>query len=440
MSEIFTNVPVIKYEGPNSTNPFSFKYYDPERVVLGKKMKEQLPFAMAWWHNLGANGVDMFGRGTADKSFGAKEGTMEHAKAKVDAGIEFMKKLGIKYYCFHDVDLVPEADDINETNRRLDEISDYILEKTKGTDIQCLWGTANMFSNPRFMNGAGSTNDVDVYCFAAAQVKKALDITVKLGGKGYVFWGGREGYETLLNTQVKFEQENIANLMKMARDYGRSIGFKGTFLIEPKPKEPMKHQYDFDAATAIGFLKEYGLDKDFMMNIEANHATLAGHTFQHELRISRINNMLGSIDANQGDMLLGWDTDCFPSNVYDTTLAMYEILKNDGLPVGINFDSKNRRPSNTYEDMFHAFILGMDSFAYGLLKAAKIIEDGRIEGFVKEKYESFDSELGKKIRAGKTTLEELSKRACELKGMNTPASGKQEYLEAVLNNIILSNN
>ena len=440
MSEIFTNVPVIKYEGPNSTNPFSFKYYDPERVVLGKKMKDQLPFAMAWWHNLGANGVDMFGRGTADKSFGAKEGTMEHAKAKVDAGIEFMKKLGIKYYCFHDVDLVPEADDINETNRRLDEISDYILEKTKGTDIQCLWGTANMFSNPRFMNGAGSTNDVDVYCFAAAQVKKALDITVKLGGKGYVFWGGREGYETLLNTQVKFEQENIANLMKMAKDYGRSIGFKGTFLIEPKPKEPMKHQYDFDAATAIGFLKEYGLDKDFKMNIEANHATLAGHTFQHELRISRINNMLGSIDANQGDMLLGWDTDCFPSNVYDTTLAMYEILKNDGLPVGINFDSKNRRPSNTYEDMFHAFILGMDSFAYGLLKAAQIIKDGRIEGFVKEKYESFDSELGKKIRAGKTTLEELSKRACELKGMNTPASGKQEYLEAVLNNIILSNN
>jgi xylose isomerase len=438
MSYIFTSVPVIKYEGPKSTNPFSFKYYDPERVVLGKKMKEQLPFAMAWWHNLGANGVDMFGRGTADKSFGAKEGTMEHAKAKVDAGIEFMKKLGIKYYCFHDVDLVPEADDINETNRRLDEISDYILEKTKGTDIKCLWGTANMFSNPRFMNGAGSTNDVDVYCFAAAQVKKALDITVKLGGKGYVFWGGREGYETLLNTEVKFEQENIANLMKMARDYGRSIGFKGTFLIEPKPKEPMKHQYDFDAATAIGFLKEYGLDKDFKMNIEANHATLAGHTFQHELRISRINGMLGSIDANQGDMLLGWDTDCFPSNVYDTTLAMYEIVKNGGLPVGINFDSKNRRPSNTYEDMFHAFILGMDSFAFGLLKAAEIIEDGRIEGFTKEKYSSFDSELGRKIRDGRATLTELSNKACELKGMNTPVSGKQEYLEAVLNNIMLS--
>lgn len=244
----------------------------------------------------------------------------------------------------------------------------------------------------------------------------------------------------MLNTQVKFEQENIANLMKMARDYGRSIGFKGTFLIEPKPKEPMKHQYDYDAATAIGFLRQYGLDKDFKMNIEANHATLAGHTFQHELRISRINDMLGSIDANQGDIMLGWDTDCFPSNVYDTTLAMYEILKNEGLPVGINFDSKNRRPSNTYEDMFHAFILGMDSFAYGLLKAAQIIEDGRLEDNIKERYSSFDSELGMKVRDGSATLEELAAKASELKAPKAPVSGRQEYLEGVLNNIILSNN
>lgn len=441
MEEIFKGIPEIKYEGPSSKNPFAFKYYDPDRIVMGKKMSEQLPFAMAWWHNLCANGVDMFGRGTIDKRFGAEaEGTMEHAKAKVDAGIEFMKKLGIKYYCFHDVDLVPEADDINETNRRLDEITDYILEKTKDTDIKCLWGTANMFSNPRFMNGAGSTNELEVYCFAAAQVKKAIELTVKLGGRGYVFWGGREGYETLLNTQVKFEQENIANLMKMARDYGRSIGFNGTFLIEPKPKEPMKHQYDYDAATAIGFLRQYGLDKDFKMNIEANHATLAGHTFQHELRISRINDMLGSIDANQGDIMLGWDTDCFPSNVYDTTLAMYEIVKNGGLPVGINFDSKNRRPSNTYEDMFHAFILGMDSFAYGLLKAAEMIEDGRLEDNIKERYSSFDSELGKKVRSGSATLEELAAKASELKAPKAPVSGKQEYLEGVLNNIILSNN
>lgn len=441
MEEIFKGIPEIKYEGPDSKNPLAFKYYDPDRIVMGKKMSEQLPFAMAWWHNLCANGVDMFGRGTIDKRFGAEaEGTMEHAKAKVDAGIEFMKKLGIKYFCFHDVDLVPEADDINETNRRLDEITDYILEKTKGTDIKCLWGTANMFSNPRFMNGAGSTNELEVYCFAAAQVKKAIEMTVKLGGRGYVFWGGREGYETLLNTQVKFEQENIANLMKMARDYGRSIGFNGTFLIEPKPKEPMKHQYDYDAATAIGFLRQYGLDKDFKMNIEANHATLAGHTFQHELRISRINDMLGSIDANQGDIMLGWDTDCFPSNVYDTTLAMYEILKNGGLPVGINFDSKNRRPSNTYEDMFHAFILGMDSFAYGLIKAAQMIEDGRLEDNIKERYSSFESDLGKKVRSGSATLEELAAKASELKAPKAPASGRQEYLEGVLNNIILSNN
>ena len=438
MSEIFEGIPVIKYEGPNSKSRFAFKYYDPDRVVLGKKMSEQLPFAMAWWHNLCATGVDMFGVGTMDKRFGAAEaGTMEHAKAKVDAGIEFMQKLGIKYYCFHDVDLIPEADDINETNKRLDEITDYILEKTKGTDIKCLWGTANMFSNPRFMNGAGSTNSVDVYCFAAAQIKKAIDMTIKLGGKGYVFWGGREGYETLLNSDVKLEIDNIARLFTMARDYGRANGFEGTFLIEPKPKEPMKHQYDFDAATAIGFLRQYGLDKDFKMNIEANHATLAGHTFQHELMISRINGMLGSIDANQGDMLLGWDTDCFPGNVYDTTLAMLEILKNGGLPVGINFDSKTRRPSNTYEDMFYAFILGMDSFAYGLIKAAEIIEDGRLEEFVKNRYASFETELGQKIRNGETTLEELADRAAELKRPENPGSGNQEYLESIMNNILL---
>jgi len=437
MGEIFKNIPVIQYEGKESKNPFSFKYYDPKKVIMGKTMEEHLPFAMAWWHNLGANGTDMFGRGTADKSFGASsEGTMEHAKAKVDAGFEFMKKLGIKYFCFHDVDLVPEDADINETNRRLDEISDYILSKMEGTDIKCLWGTANMFSNPRFMNGAGSTNSADVYCFAAAQIKKALDITVKLGGRGYVFWGGREGYETLLNTDVKFEQENIATLMRMAVEYGRSIGFKGDFYIEPKPKEPMKHQYDFDAATAIGFLKQYGLDKDFKMNIEANHATLAAHTFQHELRISAINGMLGSIDANQGDPLLGWDTDEFPCNVYDATMAMYEVLKAGGLTGGFNFDSKNRRPSYTYEDMFHAFILGMDTFALGLIKAAQIIEDGRIDSFVAEKYSSYNDGIGKKIREGNTTLAELAQYACDMKAPALPGSGRQEYLEGVVNNIL----
>ena len=403
--EYFDFVKKVNYEGEQSSNPFAFKFYDPDRVIFGKKMSEHLPFAMAWWHNLGAAGADMFGVGTADKSFGAIPGTMEHARAKVDVGFEFMEKLGIKYFCFHDVDLVPEDKDINVTNARLDEISDYILEKMNGTDIRCLWGTANMFGNPRFMNGAGSTNDVNVYCFAAAQIKKALDITVKLGGRGYVFWGGREGYETLLNTDVKFEQENIASLMHMAVEYGRSIGFEGDFYIEPKPKEPMTHQYDFDAATAIGFLRQYGLDKDFKLNIEANHATLAGHTFQHELRISAIN-------------------------------GMYEVLKNGGLTGGFNFDAKNRRTSNTAEDMFYGYILGMDTFALGLIKAAEIIESKTVNGFIEEKYASFNSELGQKIRSGEVTLSQLSELACEKKSCETPCSGRQEKIQGEINRIL----
>ena len=437
MSEIFTNLPKVQYEGPKSKNPLAFKYYDANREIMGKPMREHLPFAMAWWHNLCATGSDMFGPGTADKSFGQEAGTMAHARAKVDAGFEFMQKLSIEYFCFHDADLVPEADTLAETNKRLDEITDYIKVKMGETGIKCLWGTANMFSNPRFMNGAGSTNSVDVYCHAAAQIKKAIDMTVKLGGTGYVFWGGREGYETLLNTDMKFEQENIASLMHMAVDYGRSIGFKGDFFIEPKPKEPMKHQYDFDAATAIGFVRQYGLDKDFKMNIEANHATLAGHTFQHDLRVSAINGMLGSVDANQGDYLLGWDTDQFPCNVYDTTLCMYEIIKAGGLTNGgLNFDAKNRRPSYTYQDMFEAFILGMDTFALGLLKAAEIIEDGRIDGFIKERYASFENEVGQKIRAGKATLEELAALAEANGAPALPGSGKQEWLESVMNNVM----
>ena len=436
MNTYFPNIPEIKYEGSKTKNPFAFRYYDAERVILGKKMKEHLPFAMAWWHNLCAAGTDMFGRDTADKSFNAEKGTMAHAKAKVDAGFEFMKKLGIEYFCFHDADLVPEADDIDETNKRLDEISDYILEKMKDTNIKCLWGTANMFSNPRFVNGAGSTNSAEVYCFAAAQIKKALELTVKLGGKGYVFWGGREGYEYLMNTDVKFEQENIARLMKMAVNYGRSIGFEGDFYIEPKPKEPMKHQYDFDAATAIGFLRQYGLDKDFKMNIEANHATLAGHTFQHELRISAINGMLGSIDANQGDLLLGWDTDEFPSDVYGATMCMYEVLKAGGLTGGFNFDAKNRRASYTPEDMFYGFILGMDTYALGLIKAAELIEDGRIDEEIQNKYASFNSDLGKKILSGNATLEELASIASELKNADMPGSGRQEKTESIINSIM----
>lgn len=437
MKEIF-NIPKINYEGPKSKNPLSFKFYNPTQVVLGKTMEEHLPFAMAWWHTLCASGTDMFGRDTIDKSFGETKGTMEHAKAKVDAGFEIMQKLGIKYFCFHDVDLVPEADDINETNRRLDEITDYILVKMRETGIKCLWGTANMFSNPRFMNGAGSTNSAEVFCFAAAQIKKALELTVKLGGRGYVFWGGREGYESLLNTDVKFEQDNIARLMHMAVDYGRKIGFTGDFYIEPKPKEPMKHQYDFDAATAIGFLRQHGLDKDFKMNIEANHATLAGHTFQHELRFSAINGMLGSIDANQGDLLLGWDTDEYPFDVYETTYCMYEVLKAGGLTGGFNFDAKNRRPSNTIEDIFHAFILGMDAFALGLLNAAKIIEDGRLEENIKQRYSSFHEGIGKTILDGTADLCSLAEHAQKLGHIDHVESGSQEKLQSVVNQILFS--
>ena len=437
MAKYFENIDKIRYEGPESSNPLAFKYYDADRVIMGKPMREHLPFAMAWWHNLCAEGTDMFGSTTADKSFGAEKGTMEHAKAKVDAGFEFMTKLGIEYFCFHDVDIVPEADTIEETNRRLDEISDYIKTKMDETGIKLLWGTANMFSNPRFMNGAGSTNSADVFAFAAAQIKKVLDIVVKLGGKGYVFWGGREGYETLLNTDVKFEQENIARLMHMAVDYGRKIGFEGDFFIEPKPKEPMKHQYDFDAATAIGFVRQYGLDKDFKMNIEANHATLAGHTFQHDLRISAMNGMLGSIDANQGDLLLGWDTDQFPSNVYEATMCMYEVLKAGGMKNGgFNFDSKNRRASYTMEDMFYAYILGMDTFALGLIKAAEIIEDGRIDNFIEERYSSFKEGIGAKIIANETSLEELSDYAIKMGKPALPGSGRQEYLEGVVNSVL----
>ena len=437
MSEIFKNIPKVNYEGPDSTNPYAFKFYDADRVVMGKPMKEHLRFALAWWHHMCATGADMFGVGTGDKSFGAVPGTMEHAYKKVDAGFEMMDKLGVEYFCFHDVDLVPEADNIAETNRRLDEITDYIKEKMAKHGKKLLWGTANMFGNPRFMNGAGSTNSADVYCFAAAQVKKALELTVKLGGLGYVFWGGREGYETLWNTDVKFEQENIAALMHMAVDYGRSIGFEGDFFIEPKPKEPTKHQYDFDAATAIGFLRQYGLDKDFKMNIEANHATLAGHTFQHELRVSAMNGMLGSIDANQGDLLLGWDTDEFPCNVYDTTACMYEVLKAGGMKNGgLNFDAKTRRASYTLEDLFLGFILGMDSYALGLINAARIIEDGRVDAFVKERYASFETGIGAKIRAGETSLAELAAIAEEMGAPALPGSGRQEYLQSVLNQLM----
>ncbi|MDR2487066.1 MAG: xylose isomerase [Clostridiales Family XIII bacterium] len=437
MQAYFPDIPSIPFEGPGSTNPLSFKYYDADRQVLGKSMREHLKFAMSWWHNLGAGGTDMFGSSTADKSFGAEPGTMAHAHAKVDAGFEFMHKLGIGHFCFHDLDLVPEAEDIGETNARLDEIASHVLEKQEETGIRLLWGTANLFSNPRYVAGAGSTNSPDVYCFAAAQVKKALELTVRLGGTGYVFWGGREGYETLLNTDMRFELDNVARLMHSAVRYGREIGFEGDFYIEPKPKEPMKHQYDFDAATAAGFLKEYGLADDFRLNIEANHATLAGHSFQHDLRVAADQGLFGSVDANQGDLLLGWDTDEFPANVYETTLAMYEILRAGGFTNGgLNFDAKNRRASYTQADMFKGFILGMDSFALGLLKASALLEDGRIDTFVKERYAGFRSGIGARIVSGEATLAEMAAHAEQLGRPAMPGSGNQEGLQSIFNQIL----
>jgi xylose isomerase len=435
--EYFPGIGKIPYEGPKSDNPLAFKYYDPERKVGGKTMREQLRFAVAYWHSFCADGTDPFGAATHVHPWTADARTpMEAAEHKIDAAFEFITKLGAEFYCFHDRDMAPEGVTPAESEKNLAHMVGLAAERQSATGVKLLWGTANLFNNPRFMNGAATNPEFKVVAHAAAQVKAAIDATIALGGRGYVFWGGREGYETLMNTDMKFELENIAALMKMAVQYGRSIGFTGDFYIEPKPKEPMKHQYDYDAATAVGFLRQYGLDKDFKLNVEANHATLAGHTFQHDLRIAAINGMLGSVDANQGDLLLGWDTDEFPYDVYETTLCMYEILKAGGLTGGLNFDAKNRRPSYTLEDMFHAFILGMDSFALGLLKAAAIIEDGRIDGFVKERYASYaKTPIGKKIRAGKATLEECAAIALKNGAPKLPGSGRQEYIENVINQI-----
>ena len=440
MSEFFADIKKIPYEGKSSTNPLAFKYYNPDEIVAGKTMKEQLKFALSWWHTMGGDGTDMFGVGTADKKWGATD-PMEIAKNKVDAAFEIMDKLSIEYFCFHDRDIAPEGASLAESNARLDTITDYIKEKmAKYPNIKCLWGTANCFNNPRYMHGAGTAPNADVFAFAAAQIKKAIECTVKLGANGYVFWGGREGYETLLNTKLGLEQDNMARLMHMAVDYARSIGYKGDFYIEPKPKEPTKHQYDFDVATVIGFLRKYNLDKDFKMNIEANHATLAQHTFQHELRVARENGVFGSIDANQGDMLLGWDTDQFPTNIYDAAMCMYEVLKAGGFTNGgLNFDSKARRGSFEAEDIFHSYIAGIDTFALGLRIADRIIADGRIDAFADERYASWSTGIGADIIAGKATLADLEKYALD-KGdvIASVKSGRQEKLEAILNNIMFN--
>lgn len=432
----FNNISKIKYEGVNANNPLSYKFYDANKIVAGKKMKDHLKFALSYWHTMCGDGTDMFGRGTADKTFGGNT-PFEIAENKVYACFEIMEKLGIEYFCFHDRDIAPEGETLKETNDNLDKIVPIIKSEMKRTGIKLLWGTANCFNNPRYMCGAGTAPDANVFAYAAAQIKKAIEITAELGGSGYVFWGGREGYDTLLNTNTLKEQDNMAYLMQMAIDYGRSIGFNGDFYIEPKPKEPTKHQYDFDVSTVLAFLRKYGLDKDFKMNIEANHATLAGHTFQHELRVARDNGVFGSIDANQGDTLLGWDTDQFPTNLYDTTMCMYEVLKNGGFTNGgLNFDAKSRRASNTPEDVFLSYIAGMDAFAYGLLVADRIISDGVLDDFVYKRYISYEDGIGKKIADKTTSLKELEEYALNNKEP-IAQSGRQEYLEALINRYII---
>ncbi|MBN1624148.1 MAG: xylose isomerase [Clostridia bacterium] len=435
MIELFKGINKIEYEGPDSTNPLAFKYYNAEKLVAGRKMKDHLRFAMSYWHTMTGGGQDPFGNATMQRPYNGLEG-LELSKARVDAAFELMSKLGIEYFCFHDLDIAPEGNSLKEKFDNLDIVVEVIEEKMKETGIKCLWGTTNAFSHPRFMHGAATSPNADVFAFAAAQVKKAMEITHRLGGVNYVFWGGREGYETLLNTDMETELDNMARFLSMAYDYKQKIGFKGQLLIEPKPKEPTKHQYDYDAMNVIGFLRKYNLQDKFKLNIEANHATLAGHTFQHELAVARINGMLGSIDANQGDMLLGWDTDQFPTNIYDAVLAMYEVLKNDGLtPGGLNFDAKVRRGSYQPDDLFIAYIVGMDTFAKGLLVAEKLISDGVLEDFVSNRYRSYSSGIGREITDGTTDFEKLAAYAMEHDQIHNE-SGRQEMLEDIVNRYI----
>ena len=435
MSEFF-NVEKIYYEGAKSKNPFAFKHYNPNEKIGKSTMREQLRFALSYWHTLGGDGTDMFGAGTMDKSFGAKE-PLEIAERKVGAAFELMNKLDIDFFCFHDKDIAPEGESLGEFQKNLDKIVPLIKENMKKYNKKLLWGTANMFNHPRYAHGAGTSCNAEVYAYAAAQIKKALDITMELGGKGYVFWGGREGYETLLNTDMSLELDNMARLLKMAVKYARGKGYDGDFYIEPKPKEPTKHQYDFDTATVLGFLRKYGLENDFKMNIEANHATLAQHTFMHELATARVNGVFGSIDANRGDTLLGWDTDQFPTNVYEAAMCMLEVLRAGGfVNGGLNFDAKPRRASMTDEDIFLSYIAGMDCFALGLKIAYKIIDDGRIDSFVKERYSSFTHGIGEKIVNGTATLEELSDYALKANVVTERNSGRQEYLESIINDIM----
>ncbi|MDR0511043.1 MAG: xylose isomerase [Rikenellaceae bacterium] len=433
MKEYFPCVGKIAFEGVKSRNPLSFRYYDAERVVAGKKMKDWFRFSMAYWHTLCADGADQFGSGTKVYEWNSPADALERAKAKLDAGFEFMQKIGIEYYCFHDIDLISEGGSIAEYEANMKAIVAYAKEKQKQSGIKLLWGTANVFSHPRYMNGAATNPDFDVVARAAVQIKNALDATIELGGENYVFWGGREGYCSLLNTDMKREKQHLATMLAAARDYARGKGFKGTFLIEPKPMEPTKHQYDVDTETVIGFLRANGLDGDFKLNIEVNHATLAGHTFEHELQCAADAGLLGSIDANRGDYQNGWDTDQFPIDLYELTQAMLVIVRSGGLQGGgTNFDAKTRRNSTDPEDLFIAHIAGMDAFARALLSAAELLENSPYPKMLAERYASFDSGAGAEFEKGKMTLEQLAAHAAA-KGEPKQTSGKQELYEAIVN-------
>ena len=434
--EYFKDIPAIKYEGPKSDNPLAFKYYNPDQIVAGKTMREHFKFAVAYWHTFCGQGADPFGIGTQNFLWDQADDPIQRALDKADAAFEFITKMGFDYYCFHDYDLIEEGSSLSESEKRLETITAYLKDKQKASGVKLLWGTANCFSNPRYMNGAATNPDFKVVAHAGAQVKMALDATMTLGGENYVFWGGREGYMSLLNTNLSKELDHMAMFLSMARDYARSNGFKGTFFIEPKPMEPSKHQYDFDAATAIGFLKSYGLDKDFKLNIEVNHATLAQHTFQHELAVAAKDNMLGSIDANRGDYQNGWDTDQFPNNVYETTEAMMVFLKAGGMQGGgVNFDAKIRRNSTDMDDVFHAHIGGADTFARALIAADKILKESNFESIVNHRYRSFDTGDGKQFEAGNLKLNDLYEIASSQKNI-TLESGKQELLENIINQFI----
>jgi xylose isomerase len=432
-SQHFPKIKKIAYEGPSTSNPLAFRYYNPNEIVGGKKLKDQLRFSIAYWHSFRGVGSDPFGPGTIVRPWEKGKDPVSIAKTRMDAAFEFFVKIQAPFYCFHDRDIAPEGRSLAESNRNLDKIVAHAKQLQKATGVKLLWGTANLFSNPRYMCGAATNPDAHVFAYAAAQVKKALEVTKTLGGENYVFWGGREGYETLLNTNLKREQDHLAAFLHLAVAYAKQIGFKGQFLIEPKPKEPTKHQYDFDVASGIAFLRTYGLDPYFKFNIETNHATLAGHTFQHEIEVAASASMLGSIDANAGDTLLGWDTDQFNTDVRELTLAMVSILNAGGLGTGgFNFDAKLRRPSIDLADLFHAHIGGMDSYALAYKLALKIRAEGKLEKFVAERYSSYDTDYGRAIEKKRIGFKDLEKLVLRKLGEPKPKSGKQEYLENLL--------